>query len=517
MANRRKKAGSRAAADDSAEAADQNPPAEVDERSALLIRLLIAAYGEHQVDFARAAKIGEAQMSRYRSGLVVPRRKTLLHLAATAKVKLSYLEAVTADILRYQGRMSAAESPTGDGAIDRAARLSGDLGSDLADRLAPRAEALEEAVVAEIPFLSPAPYTGPAAADREAVPALWQLLEPRKPDERIQLVDAVPELRSWALAEFLGEKSVRRAVHDPHSALGLAELALHIAERVPGSDGWRLRNQGLALGYRGNARRVLSDLPAAELDFLRAWELFNSGAADDPGLLDESRLFDLEASLCIAHRREAATFERLDRARALARTSHAVGRVLLIRSFALEQFGRRAEAIPFLQEALALLEEAREPRCVFGALFNLTVNLLELGRLPEAEKHLPDIRARAARLGLPHDLLRLRWLDARFDLARGYRARGMEALESVRAAFAEEKLPYDVALVALELAALHLDLGGNTEARALAEHVLPIFKTQGVRREALAAVRLFLEATQRETATAEVARQALEALRQGRG
>ncbi|HEV7667219.1 MAG TPA: hypothetical protein VGS22_01765 [Thermoanaerobaculia bacterium] len=480
------------------------------ERSAFAVRLLCARLGRHQSLMAQKTGIAARRLTEYRSGQVIPRPAVFAKMAAAAKLSVARVHAFVADCFRDAERWDL-EGMAAAGDAEWAAAL----GSDLALHLAPRAEALKASLRPAVP--PPAP---PTAEDRAAVPGLWARLETIEEKDRERAVAEDSSFHHWALAEQLAQQSAKGAPRDPKTALALATLALEIAELLPGTSGWRSRNRGFALAHLANARKVGSDLPAAERDFVQARRLFAGGAKDDPGLLDESRLLDLEASLHSAQRKERLTLSLLDQARALARTPHAVGRVLLKRAVALEQFGRQAEAIPVLREAMPLLDEEAEPRSVCVALFNLAVDLLDLGRLAEAAELLPDVRARAERIGFPHDLLRLRWLEARFEIARGRAAEGIAALDAVRAEFVAEKLSYDAALAALELATLHLDRGaaGSAEkARALAEDVFPVFQAQGVRREGLAAVRLFVEAAKREAATAEQARQALAALRLGRG
>jgi hypothetical protein len=68
---------------------------------------------------------------------------------------------------------------------------------------------------------------------------------------------------------------------------------------------------------------------------------------------------------------------------------------------------------------------------------------------------------------------------------------------------------YDVALALLEQAVLLLDEGRTAEVKALVRDLPAIFKAEEVHREALAALRLFHEAAEREAATADLARRVL--------
>ncbi|HEV7671857.1 MAG TPA: helix-turn-helix transcriptional regulator [Thermoanaerobaculia bacterium] len=450
------------------------PLPEANQRSALTVCLLTTLVGRRQNLMARKIGVSERRMTHYRSGKVIPRPRVLGRMAKAAGVSVPWIEAVVADVFLFR-RLAGV-------AVDAA--MAGDLaslvGRRLEGRLAPRAEALRAALRrpdVEVPV--------PEEGDRAAAVSLWALLEAVSPEEREARVIDDESFHHWALAERVAAQSTRTAARDPAAALQLAQLALlalRIAELIPGGAGWRSRNRGYALGHVGNARRVGNQLPAAERDFVRARRLFEAGAADDPGLLDASRLFDLEASLRRAQRNVPLTLALLDKARTAARTQDAVGRVLVNRGVALEQFGRTAEAVPVLREAIPLLDENEEPRVLCVAYFNLAVDLLDLGRLTEAQALLPDVRARAERIGYRRDLLRVRWLEARFEIARGRRAEGVAALDRVRAEFVADRMPYDAALAALVLATLHLDRRdaiSAAKARELAKDVFPVFEAQG--------------------------------------
>jgi hypothetical protein len=64
-------------------------------------------------------------------------------------------------------------------------------------------------------------------------------------------------------------------------------------------------------------------------------------------------------------------------------------------------------------------------------------------------------------------------------------------------------------LAFLEEAVLLLNEGRTSEVKGLAGELIVVFESKGVHREALAALRLFQEAAERETATADFARSVL--------
>jgi hypothetical protein len=70
-------------------------------------------------------------------------------------------------------------------------------------------------------------------------------------------------------------------------------------------------------------------------------------------------------------------------------------------------------------------------------------------------------------------------------------------------------MSFDVALALLEEAVLLLEERRAAEVKVLARELEKVFESKGVHREALAALRLFQEAAEREEATAELARRVL--------
>jgi hypothetical protein len=65
---------------------------------------------------------------------------------------------------------------------------------------------------------------------------------------------------------------------------------------------------------------------------------------------------------------------------------------------------------------------------------------------------------------------------------------------------------YDTALVTLELAEIHAALGHTSEVKALAQASAPIFRDQGVHREAQRALELFRRAAREERVSEELVR-----------
>lgn len=137
----------------------------------------------------------------------------------------------------------------------------------------------------------------PRPEDRVDGAELWSRLERFPERDRNLLVDAAQEFAHWALCERICLQSADLADEDARQAVGLAELAVRIAQRVPGDDAWRSRLKGFALAHLAFARSAQGD-PAGAADALREGrQLWNDGAPGDPGLLDDTCLLIFETCL----------------------------------------------------------------------------------------------------------------------------------------------------------------------------------------------------------------------------
>jgi transcriptional regulator with XRE-family HTH domain/predicted negative regulator of RcsB-dependent stress response len=353
-----------------------------------------------------------------------------------------------------------------------------------------------------------------AAQARRAAEQAWARLAPRTAAERRRMVETSPEFQGWGLVERLCHESEEAASDSAARALELAELALLVAALTPGGEAWRSRLLGYAFAFLANARRVGNDLDGAEEALASAWRFWQAGVAA-PGPLAAWRLLYLEASLRRDQRRFREALRLLDRARAEAPPA-AVGRILMKRASTLEQMGEAEQASAVLREAAPLLDQATEPRLPWVLRFNLTTILCQLERYGEAEALLPEVRELALALGKELDQVRVTWLEGRVAAGRGRTAQALVALEEARREFTARELAYDAALVSLDLAALHLQQRHTSEVRALARELVWIFKAPAFHREALAALRLFCQAAEKETATLDLVRRLVDYLAKAR-
>jgi tetratricopeptide (TPR) repeat protein len=352
---------------------------------------------------------------------------------------------------------------------------------------------------------------GEALHARQRAGFLWDRLKRRPPAERRLLVEHDVKLRSWALCERVAAESVKAAPNHPKEALELAELALLIAERVPGNEAWRSRIQGYAGLFVGNARRACNDLPGSHEALARARKQWEAGAPGDPGLLNEAWLPWTEAALRRAQRRFPEALKRIDEALVLD-AGELRGQILITKAGIHDALGDPESSTAALLEAAPLINAGQEPRLAFGLRFNLLVDLCQLNRFAEAEPRLREVRALAERLGEELDLTRVVWLEGKVAAGLGRSGEAQADFERARRVLHRRDLAFDYALVSLELALLLLEQGRTVEVSTLAGEMLWIFRAQGVEQEALAAIQLFCDAVKRGTATVELARQVVKFL-----
>jgi tetratricopeptide (TPR) repeat protein len=350
------------------------------------------------------------------------------------------------------------------------------------------------------------PEPGEVEPARWHAARLWEALEPLPEDHRLAVVKASRAYQTWALVERVCEESTVQASRDLESAASLARLAHEIAERVEGAPGWCLRVRGLASLHGANVLRVAGELDASDTTFEQAKRRWHEGS-DPDRILDPGRPYDLEASLRRDQRRFEEALALLDQARDVGGRSPA--RYLINKGFTLEVMGEYERAVRVLQEAEPLVEQQGDPRQRYMWRFNLAVNEVHLGRLREASELLRQVQESVVERGDRTELVRVTWLEGRIAAGLGQTGEAFRLLGRARQAFAEKKMEYDVALCLLEEAALLLDEGRTGEVKTLAQELARVFQSKRVHREALAALRLFQDAAERQEATAGLARRVL--------
>ena len=238
--------------------------------------LFRSVHGWTQGELAEAMGTSPSVISEYENGTRRPSRRAIVRAAKAAGVAVEKIDQIL-PALRSLGEImkNHRHSHSADPYEEAAGKLSRGL------------EPLAHAAVQSIRPVPAVRRAPPRVEDREQARDLWERLERYEPETRRLLVEEGEEYRNWALCELLCDKSLEEIAN---RALELAELAVFIAERIPGEDAWRSRVQGYAWAHVGNARRRRSDLRGAEEAFSRFRQLWRTTEEVYRALLNEMRV-----------------------------------------------------------------------------------------------------------------------------------------------------------------------------------------------------------------------------------
>jgi tetratricopeptide (TPR) repeat protein len=448
------------------------------------------ASGEHtQSDFAARTGIQPSEINRMEKGRQRPRPATFKKLQAGARIPDRLL-----DFFRWAYRLLR-QARTMAAKIDvPPSQLSEDL-RRASWEATERSIALGRMTCRLRRLQQPGPSM---EQDREKVERLFEKLKSFSPSEQRLLLEVSASYRDPLLCLRFCRESESAAAHDTDIAMRLAQTALLISRHVP--EALQARAQGWCQGFIGNVQRVIGgDFQAAEKSFAQAWRLWREGQ-DPAGLFSEAYLLDLEASLRRAQRRFNQALKLHSDAMALA-TPDEAGAILLNRAVTYQHQTKSEEALKTLAKAVEVIDGNRQPRLLYGALFNRASNLLLLGRIEEAAPLVPEVRRLADRLGNGIDGIRTTWLEANCAAGLGRREEALEKLDKVREGFEKKLLPFDYALASLDAILLYREENRFPEIKTLAAEILTFFQAQNVHREAIAAILLLQEAAEQEKIT----------------
>jgi tetratricopeptide (TPR) repeat protein len=326
--------------------------------------------------------------------------------------------------------------------------------------------------------------------------ALFSRLLATPAERRLALVAEAPERVAAGLCRLLLEE-VRLATNaDPQRMLDLSRLAAAVADRLETAADAAERRilsdlRGEAWSHLANSLRVTGRLREAQKAFTAAERLLAAGTRV-PTLRAE--LLRRKASLH-SHQRKfeqaiALTAEAAEIFRDLGLSGDVAG-CLVKQAIFTGYAGRPEEALGLLAGVLGSIPQDGDlARQAIHAAARFS---LDAGRPEEGLALLVEHRQMMEKAA-PVALLRLSWLHGELAHAlRLYRASEIYLLEA-RKGFSALEMPYEVALVCLELAAVYGKTGRQEELRGLAAEMLPIFESLRVKRETLASVILLQRA-----------------------
>lgn len=345
------------------------------------------------------------------------------------------------------------------------------------------------------------------AEERAAAPLLLAELMGHPGDRRELLLRNAARFRTWGLLELLLERSRELAAPDPSGAEELARLGVRLGEQLD-PDFYDARSvadiRARAWSNLGNALRVRSDLRGAEGAFRAAHGQLLLGTRD---ALERALFLDLKASLRRSQRRFAEALRLLGRAMSIYLEygeTHRAGRVLVKMDCVHQELGDVAAGIPLLYRALELIDPRQEPRLLLCAQHNLTNDLVDAGRVMEAQRVYARSRGLYRDFSDPWTQNRRRWLKGKIAGGLGQPGAAEALLASARQGFLAAGFPDESALVALELAALYAQQGRLGEIKDLAAETARVFASLGIQREAFAALAFLCQAADAERATREL-------------
>lgn len=357
------------------------------------------------------------------------------------------------------------------------------------------------------------------ARERAQAPALFVELMAYPETRRGLLLANDSRFKTWGLFELLIERSREMASRDALHAEELGMLALRLSDGLDPLvyDPDLIEDlRGRTWAHIGNARRVRSDLPGSEEAFQKADARLRQGTQD---AVERAIFLDAKSSL----RRDQHRFEEAVRLTHRAASiflqhghRHRAGRSLVKMSTIHHMAGRIEAAMPLLYQALDLIDPEEEPRLLLCARHNLIDDLAELGRFLEARKLYRDTRPLYREF--PDG-----WIQNRRKWVRGKIARGLgqtrlaeSFFEAARDGFLAEGIPYDTALVSLELATLYAEQARMADLRRLAREIVPIFSSLRIHREALAALAYLKQAIEAERVSLDLVTSVAAYLRRAR-
>lgn len=345
------------------------------------------------------------------------------------------------------------------------------------------------------------------ARERSEAPGLFVELLDYSPDQRKVLLQNSSRFQTWGLFELLIERSFEMGIREPGYAEELGRSALLLSDCLDSEiygpelvEDLRAR----AWAYIGNACRLRSDLRGAEESFVKAYDHLQKGTKDP---LERALLLDLEASLRRDQRRFEEAFRLLRRAVKVFLQSgqnHQAGRTLVNLATVYHDTGNLAEAIPLLHEALELIDPEEEPRLVLCARHNLIDDLAESGRYLEAQRHYREARPLYHSFADAWTQNRRKWVKGKISCGLGQCDQAEALFLAARQGFIEEGIPYDTALVSLDLALLYARQRRTGDLKRLAEEMVPIFSSLHIHREALAALAFLKQAAEADHATVDL-------------
>jgi tetratricopeptide (TPR) repeat protein len=299
----------------------------------------------------------------------------------------------------------------------------------------------------------------------------------------------------WARVEMLLELSFEMRYRDRQVMLELALSAQRVADRLQPT---AFHPESLLFDLRARVAAEVANAERVNERFLRAEEavetarsLLEQGTGE---LMIQAYVDEVEASLLKDNRRLREAELLLSQAhRAYRRLgeTHLAGRALMTRGICRAIQGKPAQAVPFLRQAVDLLDGSRDPQLLAAAHHNLLDALVDAGNLGEAGRMLLESGLRQTFADDPLNLLRIRWVEGKILAGRDRFKEAERVFTEVRDGFRVQGLELVSANAGLDLAKLLLRQGKNEVVHELAKELVAHAKERKIHPEAVNALHGF--------------------------
>ena len=302
---------------------------------------------------------------------------------------------------------------------------------------------------------------------------------------------------------------------DPQGALKWASIAPALAQEVPRGGGTEARREHRdrlvkAWALAADGQRACGHHEESDRAFAEALALMDSGAV--------SPAVRSEISLCRAYLR--ACQKRLEEALELSvqaerevraeteKEAHTLAKAC--RGYVLNELRRFPEAIEVLGEILSSIDPRESPtfeRLHLAAMTNLAYAITSSSRRADQTAALRYVRrarelVKGGRRFVPR--YRLLWVEGLVWAALGYHARAETALKIAHEGFETLRMPYETALLSLDLGALYAVHEEWDKLAPLAVKTFQQFHVLAADTQAIAALSLWADAVKARRLTDEI-------------
>ncbi len=394
--------------------------------------------------------------------------------------------------------------------LDRLLHLPGGHRDEAFERERSAAQGYDYALAFEQVEQSISDFLADPPAPANPTEALLAELDRHPQDRREQLIAAGSSFGDPQLVRCFIDRSHRARYEDPVAMLHWAALARVSADRVEPSiagSGPRLEDlRARAWGQYGNALRVAGRLREAQEAMAIAKGHLDAGTRD-PVL--RARLFEQLASLYNFQRSFNDAFTTLKEAEEVYRElgeTHSLARTLVQEAITCLYLDEPEVAVTLLNRAIPLIDPEEDPHLLFAACHNIVRCYIDLDQPDQALSLLFDAQELFNEFTDALLLLRAAWQQGQLLRDMGQLRAAESALLRARKGFLERGLAYEVAVVSLDLAGVYVRLGAVDELKQTVVETVPIFRSLGVDREALASVLQLQKIADQEHRALEVIR-----------